>query len=154
MSDLIPEFITLRNGGSAFKLRAWGFYSTERFSILDTLCFRNAGFLQNQHPAHVWHQRIAVLNVISIHSNQIPERGQRATGTVFVPAHLCVPAPSASTQNRYPKYITCKKTDNNYEVLLPPFLLADFFKNNRRPAVSVPCGAERRGNHTQKLKGS
>ena len=119
---------------------------------LDTLCFRNAGFLQNQHPAHVWHQRIAALNVISIHSNQIPERGRRAT--VFVPAHLCVPAPSASTQNRYPKYITCKKTDNNYEVLLPPFLLADFFKNNRRPAVSVPCGAERRGNHITKLKGS
>ena len=153
MSDLIPEFITLWNGGSAFKLRAWGFYSTERFSILDTLCIRNAGLLQNQHPAHVWHQRIAALNVISIHSNQIPERGRRAT--VFVPAHLCVPAPSASpTQNRYPKYITCKKTDNNYEVLLPPFLLADFFKNNRRPAVSVPCGAERRGNHNQKLKGS
>ena len=50
-------------------------------------------------------------------------------------------------------FIPCKKTDNNYEVLLPRFLLADFFKNNRRPAVSVPCGAERRGNH-KKLKGS
>ena len=94
MSDLIHEFITLQNGGSGFKLRAWGFYSTERFSILDTLCIRNAGLLQNQHPAHVWHQRIAALNVISIHSNQVPERGRRAT--VFVPAHLCVPAPSAS----------------------------------------------------------
>ena len=27
-------------------------------------------------------------------------------------------------------------------------------KKKRRPAVSVPCGAERRGNHNQKLKGS